>query len=246
LTAVVLSTVVLEQCRFLLVDSYVRDLFNTAINDISMGTENTLSEKTEKDLKQEKELSGNTTAASLAAKEARIDRTKGFWNSSKWAKNVKRGVSKMFAGDDKEERHHQTGNKGPSPLRNTSSISRKLASGSDKPVVSISVEDTKSTNRQFDSAMYFSLCRAYGIVLARWGGGGRDDIIGNVTAEEALRYKDSEDKKGIATLTADPATISLLNILCFSTTVVRTSWAQTQSNRDIVRALHAVVDDSKG
>lgn len=250
LTAVVLSPVVLEQCKYILHDSFVRDLFAFAIDDEAMGTDKTLREKTDKDMKQEKDLSGTATAAGLAAKEARIDRSKGFWNSSKWAKNVKKGVSKMLAGEDNKKELKSTSKKGLGLLVNTSSLSRKLADGSSNKRILTSQESTSSSSSlkraSFDSVMYFALCRAYGIVLSRWGGGGRDDIVGRKTSEEALRYKESQDKRSFATMTADPCTLSLLNVLSFSTPIVRTTWAQTQSNADVVKALYEVIDESRG
>ena len=36
----------------------------------------------------------------------------------------------------------------------------------------------------FDPVMCFALCMACSIVLARWGGGGRDDIVGQKTFEQ--------------------------------------------------------------
>lgn len=250
LTAVVLSPVVLEQCKYLLHDSFVRDLFLCAIDDEAMGTEKTLREKTEKDLKLEKDLFGTVTAASLAAREARIDRSKGFWNSSKWAKSVKKSVSKIFVGDEQSKELKPPTPKGLGRLVNTSSLSRRLADGTTSKTIAsyeeiISVP-TSFERAPFDPVMYFALCRAYGIVLARWGGGGRDDIVGRKTTEDALQYKESRDKQYVATLTADPCTLSLLNVLSFSTTIVRTSWAQTQSNPGVVKGMYRIIDASKG
>ena len=250
LTAVVLSPVILEQCRYLLHDSFVRDLFICAMDDDAMGTEKTLNEKTEKDLKLEKDLFGTITASSLAAKEARIDRSKGFWNSSHWAKNIKKSVTKMLAGDDVEKELKSSNKKGIGALINTSSSSRKLAAGS-KATSSVAADgrippDPSTKLVPFDPMMYFALCRAYGIVLARWGGGGRDDIVGRRITEEALQYKESRDKQYVATLTADPCTVSLLNVLSFSTPIVRTSWAQIQSQAGVINGLYKIIDASKG
>lgn len=250
LTAVVLSPVILEQCKYLLHDSFVRDLFTFAIDDDAMGTERTLSEKTEKDLKLEKDLFGTTTASSLAAKEARIDRSKGFWNSSKWAKNIKKSVSKILAGDDAERESKSSCQKGLGVLVNTSAASRKLAAGP-KETSSNSANDRipsdpPSKLLPFDPVMYFALCRAYSIVLARWGGGGRDDIVGRRVTEEALQYKESKDKQHVATLTADPCTLALLNVLSFSTPIVKTAWSQIQSQRGVVNGIYRIIDPNKG
>jgi len=37
-----------------------------------------------------------------------------------------------------------------------------------------------------------------------------------------------------------------LNVLCFSTSIVRTSWAQTQSNPEVVKALYSIIDSGIG
>jgi hypothetical protein len=250
LTAVVLSPVILEQCKYLLHDSFVRDLFTCAIDDDAMGTERTLSEKTEKDLKLEKDLFGSVTASSLAAKEARIDRSKGFWNSSKWAKNIKKSVSKILAGDNAERESKSSGKKGVGVLVNTSTTSRKLAAGPKETSTTSTNDyipsDPPSKLLPFDPVMYFALCRAYSIVLARWGGGGRDDIVGRRITEEALQYRESKDKHHVATLTADPCTVSLLNVLSFSTPIVRTAWSQIQSQPGVANGIYKIIDPSKG
>lgn len=92
-TPIVLSTVVIEQCKLLLVDSFVRSLFNCA-DSPTLGTEEVLRAKNDKDLKHEKDLAEvrTSSAASLAAKEARVDRNKGFWQSSRWARKLSSGV----------------------------------------------------------------------------------------------------------------------------------------------------------
>lgn len=238
LTAVVLSPIVMEQCKFLLVDSFVRDLFTVAINDKEMKTDETLEMKTEKDSKLEKDLNNSTSAASLAAQEARINRSKSFWNSSKWAKNMKKSMTKMFPVDKK--------NGESDSLSNISSLSRKMAGRQDFPNSTQQLTYSSSKSFSFDPSMYFALCRAYGIILARWGGGGRDDIVRRKTSEEALLGRESQDKAFAATLKADPCTLSVLNVLCFSTSIVRTSWAQTQSNPEVVKALYSIIDSGKG
>ena len=84
----------MEQCKLLLVDSFVRNLFNCAIDNDALGTENVLRSKNDKDLKHEKDLAevGTSSATSLAASEARVDRSKGFWKSSKWARKLSSSV----------------------------------------------------------------------------------------------------------------------------------------------------------
>jgi len=83
---VILSPVIIDQCKLLLVDSFVRRLLNCAIDSKALDTDQVLNVKSEKDKKHEKDLmdGGSTSAALLVAKEARIDRNRSFWNSSKW------------------------------------------------------------------------------------------------------------------------------------------------------------------
>lgn len=91
----------------------------------------------------------------------------------------------------------------------------------------------------------FALVRIYATVLARWGGGGRDDITEGSQWENPLRNRESEDRRAQATAIADPLTRTLLNVLCFSTSVVETSWALTQSDRGVIDDLYTVIDASK-
>ena len=255
-TPVILSPIVLEQCRLLLVDSYVRGLFINSINTNALKTESILKVKNEKDVKLDKDLTSTSTAASLAAKEARVDRSKGFWNSSKWAKNLSSGVSKMLSGDDgKQGLPRISSKKGPGILIDTSSISQKLANGkgvNDRTVMSAVLsskgkqEDIRSTTTKYSPELFFTLCRCYGTILARWGGGGLENLVCKTAGAEALRCSDSLEKNGRATLKPDPCTQSILNAICFSTSVVQTTWALTQSNSDIVSELYSVIDISKG
>lgn len=93
-TPIVLSPVVTDQCKLLLVDSFVRNLFNCAIDDDVLGTVNILRTKNDKDLKLEKDMAEVATASatSLAANEAKVDRNKSFWKSSKWARKLSSSV----------------------------------------------------------------------------------------------------------------------------------------------------------
>ena len=254
-TPVVLSPIVLEQCKLFLVDSYVRCLFLSAINGDTLGTERILKTKNDKDLKQERDLTSTDTAASLAAKEARVDRSKGFWKSSKWAKNLTTGVSKMLSGDDgKLAMPKATRKNGPGMLVNTSSVSRKLANGEgahDRSVVNAMISSSEqrtkvaAATKHYDPDFLFALCRSYGTILARWGGGGLDDVVCRKNSEVGSPYKESFDKQARATLRSDACTMSILNSICFSTSIVQTTWALTQSNTDIITELYAVVDSSK-
>lgn len=151
---------------------------------------------------------------------------------------------------------------GQGMLMNTSSMSRKLAYGKgqyDRSVTTAILANEevsqKATIVELDATVpkvvyspsfLFALCRTYGAVLARWGGGGRDDIIaGGAQWESPMTFRESEERKARATATADPLTRSLLNVLCFSTSLVETSWALTQSHSDVVSHLYAVIDTSR-
>lgn len=93
MTPIVLSPVVLDQCKLILLDSYVRKLFKCAINEDALNVDNIIQKKDNKDEKLEKELHDIMTESlsSIAAKEAMVDRTKSFMGS-KWA----RKLSKKF------------------------------------------------------------------------------------------------------------------------------------------------------
>lgn len=75
-------------------DSFVRNLFNCAIDDEALKTANILGAKNDKDLKLEKDMAEVATASatSLAASEAKVDRNKSFWKSSKWARKLSSSV----------------------------------------------------------------------------------------------------------------------------------------------------------
>jgi len=93
LTPIVLSAVVREQCKILLVDSFTRELFNIATDPDAIGTDSILRKKIANDVKLEKELHDirAISAVGVAAKEAMIDRSTGFWQS-KWAKQLSKKV----------------------------------------------------------------------------------------------------------------------------------------------------------
>jgi hypothetical protein len=101
----------------------------------------------------EKELSelGSSSVASLAAKEARVDRNRYFWKSSVWARNLTKGVSKILnsSGSNKgEEKKDRIANNVPyiegGKLINASAVSQKLAMG--KQSVKASSLDTVSSS----------------------------------------------------------------------------------------------------
>lgn len=127
-TPVVLSSVVVEQASVLLVDSYVRALFNCAVDNDLLGTEKVINTKTEKDQSYEKDLQdiGTESVSSLAAREAMVDRNRGFWQGT-WAKKLTKSVNALISGP--ADKKPKSSLKGPGQLMNTSTIARQLANG---------------------------------------------------------------------------------------------------------------------
>lgn len=89
LTPVVLPQVVLDQCKVILLDSYIRSLFHSAIDTEVLNVATIIKKKDSRDLKLEKDLEAIMTESttSVAAKEAMINRNKGILGS-KWARNL--------------------------------------------------------------------------------------------------------------------------------------------------------------
>ena len=98
-----------------------------------------------------------------------------------------------------------------------------------------------ATPALYSSELLFSLCRVYATVLARWNGIGHDDIVAGTRWEDPR----NEDRKARATSKADPLTHMLLNVLCFSTSVVQTTWALSQSDPDVISDLYSVIDEKR-
>lgn len=98
---------------------------------------------------------------------------------------------------------------------------------------------------EYSPQFLFALCRVYASVLARWGGGGRDDITKAPQWEDPLGERESRWRKEQATSAADPFTRMLLNVLCFSTSIVQTSWALSQSHAGVVSDLYSVIDNNR-
>jgi len=232
---VVISPVILEHCRALVADRWVRKLFRCAMDTDRLQTDVVLAKKTDKDLKMEKDLFqvGSSSVASLAAKEARVDRNKSFWKSSAWAKNMKQGVSKIFNNNNKEEK--QSAPKGEK-LINASSMSRKLAMGdkvkglettTELTGPSLSTESVSEIKQlhSYTPELFKELCRVYGIILARWGGSGGEDIV------RQKRTMREGSKREIATTAPEPFAKSFLSVLCFSTEFIRFSWGMIQSKK---------------
>jgi len=97
---VVLAPVILEHCKLVLLDSWVRQVWDKALVNV----DDVLSHKDERDIKLEADLiKEGTSAAALAAKEARMDRSKRFWNSSKWAQKLKASVTELVTGKSEKK-----------------------------------------------------------------------------------------------------------------------------------------------
>ena len=243
---VVLSPVVMEQCKLLLVDAFLRKIFQCAIDEEALKTEKILNTKIDKDMKHEMDLQeAGQSAATLAAKEARVDRSRSFWNSSAWGRKLTKGVSKILSGDSKQTSKPSAEAK----LINTSSVSRTLAEsgfkGNNGSKISHTANEKSIVSRQsYTPELLIALCRLYGIILARWGGGGKEDLI---KRDGPIMKKDDKGaKQEIATGTPDPCTQTLLNVLCFSTSFVRASWGLIQSDSVVVSDLYALIDPQKG
>ena len=248
-TPIVLSPIILDQCKLLLVESFVRNLFQCAIDSGALRTESILAAKNDKDLKHETDLreaagAGTATAASMAAHEARVHRAS--WLSSKWASKLRKGVSGLLSsGKTDTSGQPSYGDGGKGMLVETSAVSKKLASGvkdgtavkalhasKEVPVV------TKTTifASPYSPALLFALCRTYAAVLTRWGGGGKEDIVSRTEGR----------KNEIATARPDPCAMAFLNVLCFGTDIVRTSWALIQGDKEIASDLSNAIEKHKG
>ena len=102
-TPVILSPVVLDQCKSLLVDSLVRRMFLSALNTTALQTDAAIKAMNDKDREMAQDLAGAAVgtlllAASLATKEARNDRHgAAFWNSCKWARKLTKRVAHLLS-----------------------------------------------------------------------------------------------------------------------------------------------------
>lgn len=80
----------------------------------------------------------------------------------------------------------------------------------------------------------------YASILSRWGGGGKEDLVKRVETVS----KNDEIKLDVLEK-SDPCMLSLLNVLCFSTNILRATWGLIQSDRTIISDLYALVDPRK-
>lgn len=259
-TPIVLSDVVIEQASAILSDSYVRALFTCAINDEELDTKKVINTKTDKDKKHEQDLEeiGTSSASSVAAKEAMVDRNRSIWQSSKWAKKLTSLISgtgeKMMVSKPSKPTNSS---KGVGKLMNTSSISRQLANGkgpvnrsmtnaviSSKSTSGMEIKDSseKKPHHEYSVLFLLALCRAYGAIISRWGGNGKEDLVRR--AQQSLDIA-KKSRKEHASANMEPCVTALLNVLCFSTSFVTSSWAIVQSNPRVVSDLYAVIDVNK-
>jgi ubiquitin-protein ligase E3 C len=93
LTPVVLSPVILDQCKLIFLDSFVRNVFHYAIDTTGVQVDKVINNKDKRDEKLENDFKQifSESLASVAAKEAMIDRSKGFLKS-KWAKTLSKKI----------------------------------------------------------------------------------------------------------------------------------------------------------
>lgn len=256
---IVLSPIILEQCRALIVESYVRRMFQSAMDTTHLRTDSVLAIKNDKDIKLEKDLNetGNSSAASLAAKEAREDRNKNFWNSSKWARKLGKGVASLLSsetGNDavtkKSSVNSDAGDElleavAAGLLLDTSSISRQLAGGDTNAASKSSAVSTQQRRSdEYSTDLLFALARTYSILLARWGGDGSDDIVSG--GSKQVGSSGSLGSGAKATTTQEAWVKSFLNVLCFSTSIVQVAWGLVQSDDAIVADVFSLVDADRG
>lgn len=247
-TPIILSDVVIEQASAILADSYVRALFSCAINDNELNTMKQINTITERDNKHEKDLEdiGTSSAASVAAKEAMADRNRNFWQTSKWGMKLQ----SLLNGSQKNLPKSSGTYTGVGKLMNTSAISRQLANGN-RSVTNTMVPaletlrrdvDTKKPQHEYSVLFLLALCRTYGTIIARWGGSGRDDLV----RRDRSSIDSAQSGMENASLNLEPCVTALLNVLCFSTNIVVSSWAIVQSNPRVVSDLYTVIDVKKG
>ena len=256
---IVLSPIILEQCKSLLVESYVRRIFNASIDTQFLQTDHVLTSKNEQDLKHERDWneSSSSSAATLAAKEARIDRNKKFWNSSNWARKLSKGVSNLLSSSetnknaDINKNNRQTAQTdsdlveaiAAGLLQDTSSLARQFAEGTQNDE-SKSAKSTEELRRNaYSTDLLFSLIQTYSILFARWGGGGNDDVVALASGEHRPSVKSKSEPK--ATPTPDAWVKSILNALCFSTPIVRITWGIIQSNGAIVQDMYNLIEANR-
>ena len=138
---------------------------------------------------------------------------------------------------------------------NTSSLSRKLAhSGDSAGAIAEATAQAKkeeaqklkrANNQEYTTKALFALVRTYGTILARWGGGGNEDIVGRASVKKKSASNNGKSSIKEALGKGDPLAQSLLNAVCFSTPVLQTLWAVIQSDPLAISDLYKVIDEDK-
>jgi ubiquitin-protein ligase E3 C len=101
-----------------------------------------------------------------------------------------------------------------------------------------------TARNHYSTALLKTLCRLYGIILARWGGDGGRDCVSN--GAPLVRKDVDGGKQEIASTSADQCTQSLLNNFVFSTDIVQACWGLIQSDSAVVADVYAIIDPHKG
>jgi len=262
LIPVVLSKIVQDQCKLLLVDSYIRKIFCCAIDDSALSVSAVMNTKDKTDMKHEDEMKETgeiSSAKTLAAQEAIEDRSRKFWESN-WAKKLSKKVTSIFSGDTNNGKLASSSGKGMGQLLDTSSTSRQLAEGGGSnnlatTTISRNMRDSekkqpsnnimskkKKTQKPYTPTLFYALCRVYAVILSRWGGGGKNDMVKRATIPS---NNNVESEQSVATSKADPFVLSLLNVLSFSTSSLRTSWVLLQSDKSVASDLNSLLDANK-
>jgi len=280
-TPILISEVIIQQCQLLLLDNYVRGVFNACIPFVSIviaggdgDLDKLLATKTETDEQYENDLSKISTLStkSLAAQEARkresglLDfgdskKALAFWKhrSSKWAKNIQKGMSSFFDLDVPPAKT-PCAPVGEGMLVNLSTVSRDLASGDSKTKPSHSIiEDTRKADVQAKTLvpkepkedpkqfydLFLVLSRLYGGILARWGGYGVDKFSLKLESNVGLQHRQVIE----ASQKTEACIMSLLNTLCFSTGILKSSWAVLQCKKpdlDFNEQIRSLTDANPG
>jgi len=124
-------------------------------------------------------------------------------------------------------------------LIDASEVSRQLAMGRLKVDHKDKTSVEKKVGNLYTISLLVALCRSYGIILARWGGGGTFDYI--VTSKST---GENGNKNAIrATNQVQTCAQSLLNTIAFSTHIIRSIWGIIQLDK---RIMHQIQNLSKG
>jgi len=170
-----------------------------------------------------------------------------FWKSKihRGAKQLQKGITDVFSSRTTELAANIKTGEGQ--LVDTSLVSRQLASGKGDFSKNRAFTETnkkenttkqKVTNIEAKTTMVpydvsislpytnllLALCRLYGSILSRWGGFG--------FSRNHNKRETSTSSLLSASPKAEPITISLLNVLCFSTKILSTLWSILTSNLD--------------